>query len=154
LLEHKVDLLVLDTSHRLPGELLDFMAAFPYLSENAVVAVDDLYTPHYHVFPPYSEPEAAQQTASFLLYTLMDGEELTFYDAPCKPLNLGAKHRPTIACLERCMTALSLPWVDMPGSPVVELYRAIFREQYDQHLLALFERAVTLNQHSFAMRTK
>jgi len=149
-----VDLLVLDTSHRLPGELLDFLAAFSYLSEDAVVVVDDLYTPHYHVFPPYSEPEAAQQTASFLLYTLMDGEELTLYDAPRKPLNLGAKKHPTSACLERCMAALSLPWVDMPSSPVVSLYRAIFREQYNQHLLTLYERAVTLNQHSFAMRTK
>jgi predicted O-methyltransferase YrrM len=45
--EGKVDLLILDTIHYLPGELLDFIVCLPYLSDNAVVIADDLIHAHY-----------------------------------------------------------------------------------------------------------
>jgi len=42
-----IDLLILDTTHYLPGELLDFIVCFPYLSENAVIVCDDLTFAHW-----------------------------------------------------------------------------------------------------------
>ena len=38
----KIDFLILDTTHSLPGEVLDFIACFPYLTEDAVVVLHDV----------------------------------------------------------------------------------------------------------------
>ncbi len=37
-----IDFLILDTVHTLPGELLDFLAIFPYLSPKATVVLHDV----------------------------------------------------------------------------------------------------------------
>lgn len=39
---NEIDLLILDAAHVLPGESLDFLALFPYLSRDAVVVLHDL----------------------------------------------------------------------------------------------------------------
>lgn len=42
----KIDFLILDTAHSLPGEVLDFIACFPYLTEDAVVVLHDIALSH------------------------------------------------------------------------------------------------------------
>lgn len=37
----KIDFVILDTTHYLPGELMDFAIAIPFLADNAVVVLDD-----------------------------------------------------------------------------------------------------------------
>lgn len=37
----KIDFIILDTTHYLPGELMDFAIAIPFLADNAVVVLDD-----------------------------------------------------------------------------------------------------------------
>ena len=37
-----IDLVILDTDHELPGELLDFLMVYPFLGENAIVIVHDI----------------------------------------------------------------------------------------------------------------
>lgn len=37
-----IDFLVLDTTHWMPGEMLDFIAAFPYLDQDAIVVLHDV----------------------------------------------------------------------------------------------------------------
>ena len=37
-----IDFLLLDTTHIMPGEVLDFIAAFPYLSSSAIVVLHDV----------------------------------------------------------------------------------------------------------------
>ena len=46
-LNTKFDFLFLDSAHRLPGELINFIEALPFLKENAIVVVDDLLW-HFH----------------------------------------------------------------------------------------------------------
>ncbi len=45
--DEKIDMLILDTIHYLPGELLDFIVCLPYLSQNAIVVLDDLTFAHF-----------------------------------------------------------------------------------------------------------
>lgn len=48
-----IDFLILDTVHSLPGELLDFLACYPYLKRGSVVILHDIalnhlsYNPHF-----------------------------------------------------------------------------------------------------------
>lgn len=42
-----IDMLILDTIHYLPGELLDFLICYPYLTDDAVVVLDDLTFAHF-----------------------------------------------------------------------------------------------------------
>lgn len=37
-----IDLCFIDTIHKIPGEILDFLMVLPYLSKNAVVVIDDI----------------------------------------------------------------------------------------------------------------
>lgn len=41
-----IDFVVLDTVHRLPGEILDFLAVFPFLAPNACVVLHDILLNH------------------------------------------------------------------------------------------------------------
>lgn len=42
-----IDFLILDTVHTLPGEIFDFLVAFPKLKEDAVVVLHDIFLNHY-----------------------------------------------------------------------------------------------------------
>ncbi len=42
-----IDLLLLDTTHALPGEVLDFLTLYPYLSKNATVVLHDTAYNHF-----------------------------------------------------------------------------------------------------------
>lgn len=44
-----VDLLILDTMHVLPGEILDMISLYPYLSKNAMVVMHDTIIAHYDI---------------------------------------------------------------------------------------------------------
>ena len=48
----KIDCLILDTMHTLPGELLDFIISFPYLSDDAVVILHDVNLMHMLTMDP------------------------------------------------------------------------------------------------------
>ena len=48
-----IDFLILDTMHKLPGETLDFLAAYPYLTDHAVVCLHDIR--QNHKTPPEEE---------------------------------------------------------------------------------------------------
>ena len=41
----EIDFLILDTAHTLPGEILDFLLALPYLAPNAIVVLHDIALP-------------------------------------------------------------------------------------------------------------
>ena len=43
-----IDLLVLDTIHSLPGELLDYIVCLPFLSSNAVVILGVIWISRWH----------------------------------------------------------------------------------------------------------
>lgn len=60
---HGIDMLILDTIHYLPGELLDFLVCLPYLSRQAVVILDDLTFAH--------GGESTSAVATKILYDLM-----------------------------------------------------------------------------------
>ena len=48
----QIDMAIIDTSHGLPGELLEFLVLFPYLSEDAVVILHDVVD---HLYWKYNE---------------------------------------------------------------------------------------------------
>ena len=42
----EIDFLILDTAHSLPGEILDFLACFPFLKEGCIVVLHDIILNH------------------------------------------------------------------------------------------------------------
>jgi len=67
-----IDMLILDTIHYLPGELLDFLVCFPYMSQNAVLVLDDLTFAH--------SGENANAIATKVLYDLIVGDKIFLKD--------------------------------------------------------------------------
>ena len=65
---HNIDMLILDTIHYLPGELLDFLICLPYLSKDAVIILDDLIFAH--------TGENTNAIATKVLFDLLVGEKV------------------------------------------------------------------------------
>lgn len=42
-----IDFLILDTTHELPGDILDFLVALPFLEDGAIVVLHDVILNHY-----------------------------------------------------------------------------------------------------------
>lgn len=47
MVEGDIDFLILDTMHKIPGEILDFLACYPFLKKGAVVVLHDIALNHY-----------------------------------------------------------------------------------------------------------
>lgn len=77
-----VDFLILDTTHRMPGEVLDFISLLPYLKENAVVVLHDIALNQYC--------KGADCIATGQLFSSVTAEKYMNYDA-----SRGGGHTPT-----------------------------------------------------------
>lgn len=136
----EIDFLILDTTHLLPGELLDFLVALPYLTENAIVVLHDIWVHHWE----YSVNENSQATR--VLLSAAVGEKLVCSSLP-SDLNIGAimLNADTRKYVENIFHALALTWKYIPGAEYLDLCRRCYARHYEERLVALYDLAVEKN---------
>lgn len=137
----EIEMLFLDTSHMLPGELLDFIVTFPYLAPNAVVVLHDISLNCYWLEDPANY-------ATKVLFDVVGGDKLLNRD-PSRPWqypNIGAFYvtKETEYSLENCISALTMSWKYCPSEWHLEQYRKIVEKKYSKEYLDLFDRCVSL----------
>lgn len=137
-----IDFLILDTMHRLPGELLDFIAAYPFLSENAIVVLHDIGLNLLNQNDFYMAPKVVFDTVTADKYLMVDEDQL--HGLP----NIGAFRvtkatRDNIGDLFSCMT---YSWHYLPDSETMQAYRRIVESYYEERYLSCFDRAWILQQ--------
>lgn len=136
-----IDFLILDTVHTLPGEIFDFLAAFPKLKEDAVVVLHDIFLNHYEYMHSY---------ATRVLLSAVVGEKIIGRgnDGFFNYIGLGAfKITPdTGKYIENLFSALMITWRYMPDLTQIEIYRNWFLKYYSDDLLEEFNSAVELNK--------
>ena len=134
-----IDLLILDSSHFLPDEILDFLACYPFLKRGSIVALHDLVL---DLQTAHSEYRATK----VLFDAVTAAKILDFGD-----LNLGAFQitSNTITCLEDVFFSLVTNWGYKPENRMLELYKNFYRLHFSEKQLGLFDRAVQMNMDMF-----
>jgi hypothetical protein len=137
-----IDILILDTIHRMPGEMLDFIAAFHYLSKGAAVVLHDI------VLNQLSDNEFSYATK--VVYDVVAADKLIAEggkDGNQLLPNIGALeiNEDTGKYIERCFSALTITWKYILEDKYVELYRKHYRKHYDTYLVDIFDEAYKLN---------
>lgn len=130
-----IDFLILDTVHVLPGEILDFIAAFPYLAHDAVVVLHDTCL---HYAPNMNGNEVA---TSVLLQSVVADKFLNIQD---RYPNIAAFqiNQDSYTYLTNMFSALILPWAYLPEDRELALYEAAIQKHYNAQCLRLFQQAV------------
>lgn len=138
------DMVVLDTMHILPGELLDYLAILPRLAPGAVICLHDI---------SLNQLTESRNIATNALYASMVGRRLfNFLPTPNRygatyP-NIGAIQvtQETFEHVDGVFHALMLNWAYVPAEKDLEAYRAIYREAYGEEMLQIFENALLYNR--------
>ncbi|MBN2753175.1 MAG: class I SAM-dependent methyltransferase [Rhodospirillaceae bacterium] len=135
-----IDFCILDTVHRLPGELLDFLAILPYLKNGAVVVVHDtqlhLIKPE---FPTY---------ATCALLSVVAAEKIIVKDSKRNEgvANIAAfiVTEDTRKYIANVFSAFMLPWAYMPSDQILSDVLAGMEKHYPPSHIDFFKRAVNL----------
>ncbi|MBU1109683.1 MAG: class I SAM-dependent methyltransferase [Candidatus Riflebacteria bacterium] len=138
-----IDFCVLDASHVLPGELLDFIVIFPYLAPDAVLVLHDTSL--------YLEPRANLSVATRILLSSVCADKIICRetDDPLKLSNIAAFqiNSDTGKYINNCFSALALRWVYKLDKVFAEEYRQIIAAKYDQELLEYFDKILAIQNH-------
>lgn len=150
-----IDFVVIDTMHMLPGEILDFIAIFPYLSEDAVVVLHDVNL-------SYSFSQSADERDVLLsdklgltnqMFAILKGKKYFNIDFG---RNIAAVEvtGETESCLKDLFFNLMSNWYYNPSDPVMEEYEKSFQRHYAEYYMGLFRIAVDNNKRSLEARKR
>lgn len=148
-----IDFLILDTVHKLPGEILDFLACYPYLERNAVVVLHDIILNHFG-----SNDRAlvnnANDYATKILFDVAAADKFIDIDKNNALSNIGAFkiNDDTSKYIENLFSVMSITWTYRVSDEEMHLYRNFYSRYYSEDMLGLFDMAVNLNRKSFAIR--
>lgn len=129
-----IDFLVLDTMHTMPGETLDFIAAFPYLAENAVVVLHDV---KYNYVSGY-----ANGIATTVLFQSVVADK--FLNNQTEYPNIGAFQLNADTSKYMCNVFLELitTWAYLPEEKHLREYEEVFAANYPAEYLRIYRQAL------------
>lgn len=135
-----IDLLILDTVHSLPGEILDFLAYFPYLKQGSIVVLHDI-TLNYSGTNPYAY-------ATKLLLDVVVANKIINLEINNNRPNIAAFviNEHTCQYMYSVFSALTITWEYLPDNREVSLYREWYAKFYSPACLDLFDWAVQMNE--------
>ncbi len=138
----EIDCLILDTCHRLPGELMDFIAVLPFLKNGCMVILHDVGENMLNLNEGHEEDIATK-----LLFTSVSGKK---YYMPENDPNLNEYMISNIAAfvvdettgenIDNSVMALSSTWQMALSVTEVKKYREIVRKYHKREVYNLFER--------------
>lgn len=143
---NNIDFLILDTVHSLPGELLDFLAYYPYLKMGSTVVLHDIALNHYST--------NLEGFATKLLLDTVVAEKSFDIDSEKDSINIGAFKiiEDTGKYISDVFSALTITWKYSPEDTEVSLYRMAYEKYYSWENLRYFDMAVKLNRRTLNKR--
>ncbi len=142
----EIDFLILDTVHTLPGELLDFLAALPYLKDGAIVVLHDTFL--------NQRPRSSNAFATRVLLSAAVGEKIVGKggDNSYNYIELGVFKitQDTAKYIENVFSALMVTWSYIPDSQMMELYGRFLSRYYQDNLMEEWNMAVEMNRKTIS----
>lgn len=138
-----IDFLILDTVHRLPGEMLDFLACYPFLRKGSIIALHDIAANHYG--------SNVNSFATKLLFDTVVAEKYieirnndVFPDIGAFMIN-----DDTDKYIDTVFSALTITWSYIPQEQELYLYKNFYEKYYTHESVKLFDEAVRLNRETY-----
>lgn len=145
----EIDLVILDTTHQMPGEVLDFLSVLPFLSKDCMVVLHDLNLSYLKAQTASlsSIRSAMGIIATKVVYTTVVAE---------KYYNFDAEHLFNIAAFKvtedtrkfsmDLFISLSFVWGYNLDDIVLQEYRNLFEQYYPPQCLEMFDVCVKMNR--------
>lgn len=149
----KADLVILDTTHRVPGEILDFLCVLPFLSENGVVILHDINLNYKKAVSRNREQIKATNLclATKIVYLTAVAEKYCNFEL-VQNCNIGALKINDNTCrhAEDLFMALSLTWSYQLNEEMISEYRKLLQKYYPVQCMELFDICVKMNHEMYA----
>ena len=141
-----IDFVILDTAHILPGEVLDFLTVLPYLKDNAVVVLHDVYENqrlyqqiHQHATGLLFSAVVADK---FLNFKSNDPNALRYPNIAAFQIN-----NDTMKYIENVFLTLMIRWRYLPEDKQLDNYYSKLVENYPTKLNEIFVEALKINAY-------
>lgn len=140
-----IDFVVLDTTHVLPGEILDFITIYPYLTKNACIVLHDIANNH------YGSHMSAYCTQLLLDSVVADRIIVEDESRSYKYPNVGAFiiNEDTDKYIENIFHSLMLTWGIIPDESEFKKYISFFEQHYESNYIELLNRIYYLQIETF-----
>lgn len=137
--EKDIDFLLLDTTHQMPGEVLDFLICLPFCKLNATVVLHDVVL-NSIVNPLFGEFFYANK----LLFDVVSGNKYwnasDYYKYDVSDIAAFDITNATYENIPAVFSALINPWFYIPDN--VDCYREVLKQYYDKECVKLFDNAL------------
>lgn len=150
-----IDFFLLDTTHRLPGEILSFLVVLPYLKNNACFMVHDICLHTNFVLNHKKNPTTSNATfvdyhtyCTTLLFAAISSNTKILLPPPAPLSNIGAMFidkQQVYKDINPIFHLLFIPWAYLPGDRILNSTRKIIQKHYSDLQLRLFDEAVEYN---------
>lgn len=152
-----IDFCFIDTMHVMPGEIIDFLAIFPFLKEGAVVVLHDTNLHTCDKFPTANvnnilisalsgEKLLPNKFGKSYYSTIMNEEiKVPFINISAVVLDRNQKER-----IWDIFNLLSQDWKYMLSDNDIESFRNILDKYYDKYYLTYFDDIVTHQKRLFS----
>lgn len=134
-----IDLVILDTSHVLPGEIFDFLACYPYLKNGGIVVLHDI-TLNFESNHPYA------YATKLLLDVVVADKYMNLIDPDLRNIAAFRITDDTKKYIEDVFSSLTITWANMPSEKELLLYRNFYSKYYSCKNLEIFNLSVQMNK--------
>ena len=143
-----IDFLILDTVHRLPGEVLDFLTALPWLRDGAIVCLHDIRF-------QFSSPGKRTSIATSAILSSVSGEKYLNEDnrrSHGYP-NIGAFQisPETVSRAADVAGTLLFRWGYLPEKQMLDSYLRVIESHYGEDVVWILRHACDLNRDAFGV---
>lgn len=139
-----IDFVFLDTTHHIPGEILDFLLLFPHLAPNAIIVLHDA---NLHNMFTY----ARESICTRVLFNTVKAEKYYFSEKALLNLGVFQIMSNTVECMEDVFATLLLPWSFRIDKEILDRYYNEYKKYYSETALSIWENAIECAENSFSM---
>jgi len=141
----KFDFAIIDTTNKMPGEVLNIIEVMPFLEDNAIIIFPNLLS---HIKNDFINQNKTIPTSMLLMSSLV-GKKIIYYNKNKIMGNVGviflAKNQKKY--YENYFLLLMCLWEDMLTDELIFKYRLFIEKYYkNQNLINIFENAILHNK--------
>ena len=138
---NNIDMVIIDSAHFEPGEILDFLIVLPFLKENAIVGFHDIGN-------QITKSRKRNEWAPYIIFNMIRGKIYL------PSGNIRLKHDIGIKLLDKNQNkyihdyfrALGGQWQYFPKEEHIELIFKLFQKYYDEDCLIMLNETVEFNR--------
>ena len=134
-----IDLTILDTAHKIPGEIFEFLTILPFMSKNGIILMHDINLSNLYALDIKKVLNSFSSIATKVLFPAISGEK--FYNCDERGFNnIGAVriNEHTMPNIGNVFFTLTNIWYLEVKKEIIEKYRIYFEKYYPEEYVSFF----------------